>query len=220
LEIRRAEVMMPGGIPLTLEAEGYLEMTPQTRLLSVACGTGEIECYLAAKYRCRVLGIDLNEEHVARAGQKARSRGLEGLACFEVGDGNALGVDDGAFDVAYCSGALCDYLANGLTEFHRVLKPNGRAVVIDITWRRDRVPPHIERYWSVGATRVMTMAARCLAFADHGFRVVFAQVYHHPSWWEAYYEDRGPTEGWQAERAKYRVHQDYVGVGLFVIQKQ
>ena len=218
-EIRRAEVIMPGGIPLTLEAEAHLDITAATRLLSMACGTGEIECYFAEKYGCKVLGIDLSEGHVAKARIKAWVRALEGLAEFRVGDGNALQVDAEGFDLVYCSGALCDFLDNGLAEFHRVLRPGVRVVVIDIIWRTDQIPLHVERYWSVGLTRVMTLAEECRSFAAHGFKTVFAQAYHEPSWWEAYYEDREPTVGWQRERAKYRVHKDYVGVGLFVMEK-
>lgn len=219
LELQRAEVIMPGGIPLTLEAERHLEITPETWLLSVACGTGEIECYLALKYGCQVLGVDVRKDHVARAQEKARARGLGHLVQLAIGDGNALQVGAGTFDLVYCSGAFSDYLGNGLAEFYRVLKPGGRAVVIDIIFRSDHVPPHVEEYWSVGATKVTTLAGRCRDFAGHGFGTLFAQGYHQPSWWEAYYEDREPTPGWQAERARYRVHKDYVGVGLFVMEK-
>jgi len=210
---------MPGGIPLTQEAERHLSIAAETRLLGVACGTGEIECYFAEKYGCTVLGIDLSEASVARARSKSRARGLEALARFQVGDGNALQLDAETFDLVYCSGALCDYLDKGLAEFHRVLRPGGRAVVIDVIWRRDDVPPHIEQYWSVGATRVMTLAAKCQAFAAEGFSMLFAQVYDEPSWWEAYYQDREPSTAWQRERAKYQLHQNYVGVGLFVAEK-
>jgi cyclopropane fatty-acyl-phospholipid synthase-like methyltransferase len=48
-EISRSEVIMPGGIELTREAEGQLDIEADTRLLSVACGTGEIELFLAVK---------------------------------------------------------------------------------------------------------------------------------------------------------------------------
>ena len=93
-------------------------------------------------------------------------------------------------------------------------------MVIDVVFQSDQVPFHVEQYWSVGATRVMTVADECRAFADHGFKTVFAESYDEPSWWEAYYEDREPTQAWHAERARYRVHQDYVAVGLFVMEKQ
>jgi len=210
---------MPGGIPLTLEAERHLDITPQTRLLSVACGTGEIECYFAEKYRCTVLGIDKSWDQIVKARKKAWDRGLNDLVTFTVGDGNALSVGAGTFDLVYCSGAFSDYLYNGLAEFHRVLRPGGRAVVIDIIWQKEPLPAHIEEYWRVGVGGVATLAGRCQDLAEHGFRTVFAQAYHEPSWWEAYYEDREPTRAWQTERAKYRLHKEYVAVGLFVMAK-
>ena len=210
---------MPGGIELTLEAERHLHIAPETRLLSVACGTGEIECYLAEKYGCQVLGIDISQDYIARAQEKARARGLNKLTHFQVGDGNALAVGAATSDVVYCSGALGDYLQDGMAEFHRVLRPGGKAVVIDIVWRRDQIPGHVARYWSVGAGKVLTLAGKCRSFEGHGFQTDFARAYHEPSWWEAYYEDREPTPAWQAERAHYRAHKHYVAAGLFVMKK-
>jgi hypothetical protein len=48
-EICRQQAIMPGGIELTREAEPYLALDSFVTLLSVACGTGELELYLAAK---------------------------------------------------------------------------------------------------------------------------------------------------------------------------
>ncbi|MBL7201822.1 MAG: hypothetical protein ISS56_16910, partial [Anaerolineae bacterium] len=56
--IDHAEVIMPGGVELTLETEPYLALSPDTHLLSVACGTGELELYLAGRHGCRVFGVD------------------------------------------------------------------------------------------------------------------------------------------------------------------
>jgi hypothetical protein len=56
IKIRRPEVIMPGGIELTLEAERFLDVQRDTRMLSVGCGTGELELYLAEKYGCTVEG--------------------------------------------------------------------------------------------------------------------------------------------------------------------
>ena len=48
-EISRKEVIMPGGIELTRVAESYMALSSDSKLLSVACGTGELELYFAKK---------------------------------------------------------------------------------------------------------------------------------------------------------------------------
>jgi ubiquinone/menaquinone biosynthesis C-methylase UbiE len=219
VEINRQEVIMPGGIELTLEAERHLDLHSDTRLLSVACGTGELELYLAEKYGCAVTGIDIGEWAIKRAREKVAARGLGHLARFEIGDGNALRFATEAFDVVLCCGALCAFFDNGLKEFHRVLAPGGRAAIMDVLWRRDPVPEHVAQCWAGEGATVLTRDGNCRAFEERGFRVRFAQAYHEPAWWKAYYDDREDAPHWREERANYEAHRDYIGLGVFILEK-
>lgn len=218
-QICRQEVIMPGGVELTLEAERHLDINPDAKILSVACGTGELECYLAQKYGCTVIGIDVSESFIARALKKRAARDLGCLVRFKIGDGNSIESDGRMFDVVLCSGALCEFFDNGLAEFHRVLKLGGRAVIIEVIWKSEQVPMDIQQCWTGGTAKVLTLNGNCRAFTRQGFKVIFSQAYHKPSWWEAYYDDRGNAPNWQEERANYRAHKDYIAVGLFVIEK-
>lgn len=218
-QICRQEVIMPGGIELTLEAERHLDMNPDTKVLSVACGTGELECYLAENYGCAIVGIDITEGFIERARKKAAARGLGSLVQFKIGDGNCLEFGNGMFDVVFCSGALCEFYDNGLAEFHRVLRRGGRAAIIDVIWKSEQVPRDVEQCWTEGTAKILTLDGNCRAFTSHGFKVLFSQAYHEPSWWEAYYDDRGNAPNWQQERANYRAHKDYIVLGLFVTEK-
>ena len=80
MEISREEVIMPGGVELTKEAEQHMGLGPPTTLLSVACGTGELELYLAEKYKCNVVGIDLGIECAFRFNQDRRFHLAESVA--------------------------------------------------------------------------------------------------------------------------------------------
>jgi ubiquinone/menaquinone biosynthesis C-methylase UbiE len=220
MEINRKEVLMPGGKELTSEVERYLNLCPEKRLLSVACGTGEIECNLAEKYGCQVVGIDITEKFISTAQKKTEIFGLNQLVQFKAGDGNALDFTDESFDVIFCSGALCVFFDNGLAEFHRVLKLGGRAAIIDVVWTIEQVPEDIEQFWTEGVAKILTLDGNYRAFASRGFKVIFAQAYHKPSWWEAYFDDRGDAPIWQKERANYQAHKDYIALSLFVIEKE
>ncbi len=211
---------MPGGIEITQEAERYMALTSNHKLLSVACGTGELELYLAEKYGCQITGVDTGKGFIEKAQTKSTARKLQQLVTFELGDGNALNFAPGSFDIVFCSGALCAFFHTGLREFHRVLKSNSKAVIIDVIWRRQEIPKDVDECWSGGSAHILTQEGNIQAFADAGFRTVFSKAYHEPDWWEAYYDDMGNAQHWQEERRNYHAHQDFIGLGLFVIEKE
>jgi ubiquinone/menaquinone biosynthesis C-methylase UbiE len=113
-EISRKQVIMPGGIELTREAERHIGLRPDTRMLSVACGTGGLELYLAEKFGCPVVGVDLSASFIRAAREKAAARKLDDLVSFEIGDGSSLAFGDASFDMVFCSGALCAFFESGL----------------------------------------------------------------------------------------------------------
>lgn len=210
---------MPGGIELTEEAENYMALALDSKFLSVACGTGELELYLAEKYGCHITGIDSGQGFIEQAQKKSIDRGMQKLVTFEIGNGNALNFQSDSFDIVYCSGALCAFFHNGLKEFNRVLKPKGKAVIIDVVWRKERIPKEVDECWAGGSAHIFTLDGNLRAFTGFGFRTLFSKEYHEPAWWDAYYEDMGNAKHWQEERKNYQAHQDYIGLGLFVIEK-
>jgi ubiquinone/menaquinone biosynthesis C-methylase UbiE len=217
--ISRREVLMPGGIELTRIAETFVDLDPETKLLSIASGTGEMEAYLAGKHGCSIQGIDIDKQVVADANVKASRRGLGDRLSFSVGDGRKLPCVSRSYDVVFCSGALCAFFESGLRETHRVLRPGGRGIIIEVFWKKDHVPAEIEECWSEGTAHIQTLDGNGEAFARHGFRTIHAEGHDRPDWWEAYYKDRGESEHWKQERNNYRSHRDYLGVALFVIEK-
>ena len=218
-EMIREEVIMPGGVELVQEAERHIQLNPGSRVLSVACGTGEIELYLARKYGCSVLGLDIGDWAVTKARKKAIEQGLQDKATFQLGDGADLRFDPATFDFVFCSGCICEFFEAGMKAFHQVLRAKGRAVIIEVIWRTNEVPSDVALCWTEGRAKVFTLADNEKAFVAQGFRTILAREYHEPRWWEAYYHDRGDAPHWQEERENYRKHQDYIGLGLFVLEK-
>lgn len=95
-----------------------------TRLLDVACGTGDLS-ELAAQRQAQPVAIDFSSEVVALA--KERYPHLD----IDLGDVEALTFDDGSFD-AVVMAFLLGHLAEpqkALAEAHRVLTPGGRLAV-------------------------------------------------------------------------------------------
>lgn len=73
-----------------------LDIAPGSRLLDVACGSGQL-ALLAAKDGIEVTGVDIAHNLVERARARAQAEGLK--ARFEEADAEALAFEDASFDV-------------------------------------------------------------------------------------------------------------------------
>lgn len=128
------QVLHPGGLEVTREMADLAGIAEGSEVLDVASGTGEAACFLAETYSCRVHGVDLSPDMVARATRKARDRGIE--AEFKQGDASELPFEDNRFDVVFSECTLC-FLDKErvLREMMRVAKPGGRVAIHDLAWK-------------------------------------------------------------------------------------
>lgn len=109
----------------------FAKPQPTDLALDVACGPGTFVLALAPRVRL-VRGIDLTEEML----RQARAFQLERQtlnACFDRGDAEQLPYPDAAFDLVACQCSMHHMPKPKLAiqEMVRVMKPQGRLVVID-----------------------------------------------------------------------------------------
>ena len=135
----------PGGIGLTRRLARALDLRPGHAVLDVACGPGSTACLLASEFDVRVDGVDLGPISLTRARQLAAARGLEGRVRFHRGDAERLPFGDATFDAVICECALCTFpdQAGAAAEFARVLRPNGRLGLTDVTLDPSRLDPEL-----------------------------------------------------------------------------
>jgi len=115
-------------------------------VLDVGCGTGGNSCYLAEKYGCRVVGVDIAEHMIRYAEKRVEEMGLTDRVSFQVGDAYGLDFPEDSFD-AVLTVFTSQFLdpARAFPEFHRVLKEGGRLGINEM-YRADQVPPEsVER---------------------------------------------------------------------------
>lgn len=111
-------------------------LQPGEAVLDVGCGPGELTLRAARKVGPdgRAAGIDASPEMIGVARKNAAKKGRE--VDFRVAAIEELPFADGEFDVVLSSYMLHhlpdDLKDRGLAEVHRVLKPGGRLVAIDM----------------------------------------------------------------------------------------
>ena len=116
--------------------------TPQ-RILDVACGTGDstISIARAAAEGTTVTGADISEGMMALVMEKAEKAGVGDRIDLQVADGENLPYGEGTFDRVTCAFGIrnFEHKEKGLQEFLRVLRPGGRAVILELSVPQNKV---------------------------------------------------------------------------------
>jgi len=105
-------------------------------VLEVSCGRGGGANFVTRTFKPRrYLGVDLSQENVRLANERAARAGLE----FTIGNAERLDLPDAAFDVVINIEAshLYDDRARFFAEVLRVLKPGGHFCYTDGCWADD-----------------------------------------------------------------------------------
>jgi demethylmenaquinone methyltransferase/2-methoxy-6-polyprenyl-1,4-benzoquinol methylase len=115
--------------------------TPQ-QILDVACGTGDstIAIAAAAGSGSRVIGADISEGMMALVMEKAAHEGVHDRIRLQVADGENLPYEEGTFHRVTCAFGIrnFEHKEKGLQEFYRVLRPGGKAVILELSVPRNK----------------------------------------------------------------------------------
>jgi SAM-dependent methyltransferase len=117
-----------------LEFADQLGVSAGSEVLEVGSGSGGPAVYLALARGCRVTGVDINEHGVRNARALAQARGVADSVHFEAVDASQpLPFPEGRFDVVVSNDAMCHIRERSavLHDWHRVLRPGGRALFTD-----------------------------------------------------------------------------------------
>jgi demethylmenaquinone methyltransferase/2-methoxy-6-polyprenyl-1,4-benzoquinol methylase len=130
------------------------------RLLDVCTGTADMALEAVRQFpTAQLVGVDFSRPMLALGLQKVARAGLEDRIRLEVAPAEALPFPDGAFDAATIAFGLRNIpdQLRGLRELFRVIRPGGRAVILEFTtperrlfravylWYFHRVLPRIGR---------------------------------------------------------------------------
>lgn len=142
----------------------WLDLPAGRRWLDVGCGTGALaEAVLATRSPATVVGIDASAGFV----DYARAHVSDPRVAFQVGDAQALPVQDGEFDVVV-SGLTLNFVPDrerAVHEMRRVLRPGG--VVAAYVWDYTGEMQLMTYFWEAAVELEPTAAAAAEASRFH-----------------------------------------------------
>jgi cyclopropane fatty-acyl-phospholipid synthase-like methyltransferase len=112
-----------------------LELTRNSNVLEIGCGSGMYALHIAQSIGCRVTGLDINALGIRTANQLASKSGMDHKVRFEVCDvSKPLPFANETFDAVFSNDVLCHIQGRPsvIAEMYRVLKPGvGRMLFSD-----------------------------------------------------------------------------------------
>jgi ubiquinone/menaquinone biosynthesis C-methylase UbiE len=108
------------------------DLPPNSRVLEIAPGPGYLSVALAKLGNFKITGLDISQTFVRLASEYAKREGV--VVRFIHGSASDIPLEDGFFDLIVCRAAFKNFSEplRALNEMHRVLKPEGRALILDL----------------------------------------------------------------------------------------
>ena len=104
-------------------------------ILDVATGTGDLAITALSLKPDKVVGVDISEKMIEVGREKLKQKKLTDKIQLLPGDSEKLIFDNDTFDAVTVAFGVRNFenLEKGLRDIHRVLKPNGVAVILEFS---------------------------------------------------------------------------------------
>lgn len=169
-----------GGTQVTDQLVALCQITPQSHVLDVGCGTGMTPRYLAETVGCHVVGIDLSDRMIAWSKQRVQRAHLDSYVSLSVANALHLPYADQTFDAVICE-SVTAFVASkswALREYMRVVRPGGYVGLTEGVWLG--LPPaelvaYVAR--TLGGAQFLTPEGWKALLVSAGLTHLFAQCY-------------------------------------------
>ena len=145
----------------------YLRLTPESRVLDLACGKAGPALILAGTYGCRISGVERLPAFADAARERVAAAGLGELIEVTTADAGEAAIERGAWDAVLCLGAsfIWGTLAETAAALGPAVRPGGYLAIGEPYWRDWPLPAGID---SEGWT---TLAGTTDRMSNAGFAV-------------------------------------------------
>jgi len=110
------------------------EIEPK-KILDIATGTGDFAIAAMKLKPTEVIGVDISKGMLDVGIEKMKRKGLDDVIQMRIGDSEQLPFEDGYFDALTVGFGVRNYenLEKGLTDMLRVLRPGGKAIILEFS---------------------------------------------------------------------------------------
>ena len=151
------------------------------RVLDLAGGTGDIATLLSKRVGAngRVVLSDINEAMLNVGRQRLEDQGIVGNVSYAIANAEHLPFDSGEFDVVTIAFGLRNVTdkSAALHEMYRVLRPGGKALILEFSKVQPEPLKAIYDAWSFGA---LPMLGKLIADDEDSYRYLAESIRQHP----------------------------------------
>ena len=141
------------------------------QVLDVATGTADFAIDTARRLAdgSRVTGVDLSEQMLEVGRRKVTAAGLQESVQLLSADAENLPFEDGSFDRVSVSFGVRNFedLPHGLAEMCRVLRPGGKAVILELSYPDN---PILLWFYKIYAQRILPAICGWLSGSKEAYR--------------------------------------------------
>jgi len=151
------------------------------RVLDLAGGTGDIAALLSKRVGAngRVVLSDINEAMLNVGRQRLEDQGIVGNVSYAIANAEHLPFDSGEFDVVTIAFGLRNVTdkSAALREMYRVLRPGGKALILEFSEVQPEPLKSIYDAWSFGALPIL---GKLIADDEDSYRYLAESIRQHP----------------------------------------
>ena len=149
-----------GGLEATNELLALCHIHEAREVLNVGCGIGVGPAYIARKYNCRVVGVDISEKMIEWSQRRAAEEGVADRVEFHAANVLDLPFASDRFDAVICESVLVfvEDKARAIRECVRVTKPGGYVGLNEGFWFEQPPPELVARVKNAIGPAVPTLA--------------------------------------------------------------
>jgi len=159
-----------GGFEATDELLSLCQVEQARQVLNVGCGIGVGSAYIAKKYGCYVVGVDLSEKMIEWSRKRAKEERVEDKVEFRTADVLDLPFEANRFDAVIVESVLAfvEDKPRALRECIRVTKPGGFVGLNETYWTQEPSAEWVERVKNSVGTAIPTIATWQALWAASG----------------------------------------------------
>jgi ubiquinone/menaquinone biosynthesis C-methylase UbiE len=180
----------PGSPEVTIKALSFIDnLTDDSRIIDVGCGTGGQTMVLGQNVRGNVTGVDIFPEFIDQFNKNAHKLGIQDRVKGIVGSMMELPFKEEELDLIWSEGAIYFMgFENGLREWSKFLKKGGYVAVTEASWFTEERPQEINDFWMDAYPGIDTIPNQLMQMQRAGYMPVASFILPEYCWLENFYD--------------------------------